>query len=107
MNPETIIKTISDLYLDAMRIGLEDARKKIKNDSDDLESSVENSVWMAYCEGIETAIEIVERVTRKTYLGLAKERVKTEGMRSLKDGIELEGADMNSAYPKVVNRCSS
>ena len=102
MNPETIIKTISDLYINAMKIGLEDARKKIKNDSDDLESLVENSVWMAYCEGIETAIEIVERVTRKTYIGLAKKKVKTEGMRSLKDRIELEGADMNSAYPKVV-----
>lgn len=103
MNPETIIKTISDLYLHAMKIGLEDARKKIKDDSDDLESLVENSVWTAYCEGLDTAIEIVERVTRKTYVGLAKERVKTEGMRSLKDKIELEGADMNSAYPKVVN----
>ena len=58
MNPETIIKTISDLYTHAMRIGLEDARKKIKNVSDDLESMVENSIWMAYCEGIETAKEI-------------------------------------------------
>ena len=103
MNPETIIKTISDLYIDAMKVGLEDARKKIKNDSDDLGSLVENSVWMAYCEGMETAIEIIERVTKKTYVGLAKEKVKTEGMRSLKDRIELEGADMNSAYPKVVN----
>ena len=40
---------------------------------------------------------------RKTSIDLAKERVKSEGMRSLKDRIELEGADMNSAYPKVVN----
>ena len=103
MNPETIIKTISDLYIDAIKIGLEDARKKIKNENDDLESLMEKSVWMAYCEGMDTAIEIIERVTRKTYVGLAKERVKTEGMRSLKDRIELEGADMNSAYPKVVN----
>lgn len=103
MNPESIIKTISELYLHAMKIGLEDARKKIENDSDDLESLVNNSIWMTYCEGIETAIEIVERVTRKTYIGLAKERVKTEGMRSLKDVIELEGDDMNSAYPKVAN----
>ena len=103
MNPETIIKTISDLYIDAMKVGLEDARKKIENDSDDLESLVENSIWVAYCEGMETAIEIIERVTRKTYIALAKERVKTEGLRSLKDRIELEGADMNSAYPKVVN----
>ena len=103
MNPESIIKTISDLYIDAMKIGLEDARKKIKNDSDDLESLVENSVWKAYCEGMETAIEIVERVTRKTYVGFAKERVKTEGMHSLKDNIELEGVDMNTAYPKVAN----
>ena len=103
MNPETVIKTLADLYVNAMKIGLEDARKKINNDSDDLESLVENSIWMAYCEGIETAIEIVERVTRKTYVGLAREKVKAEGLRSLKDGIELEGADMNSAYPKVVN----
>ena len=103
MNPETIIKTLADLYVNAMKIGLEDARKKIKNDNDDLESLVNNSIWKAYCEGMETAIEIVERVTRKTYVGLAKERVKAEGMRSLKDVSELEGADMNSAYPKVVN----
>ena len=103
MNHETIIKTISDMYLHAIKIGLEDARKKIKNDSDDLESSVENSIWKAYCDGMETAIEIIELVTRKAYVGLAKESVKTEGMRSLKDCIELEGADMNSAYPKVVN----
>ena len=103
MNPETIIKTISELYINALKIGLEDARKKIKDDSYELESLVENSVWRAYCEGMDTAIEIIERVTRKTYVGLAKERVKSEGMRSLKDRIELEGADMNSAYPKVVN----
>ena len=103
MNPETIINTISDMYINAMKIGLEDARKKIKDDSDDLESLLENSVWTAYCEGFDTAIEIVETVTRKIYVGLAKERVKAEGLRSLKDGIELEGADMNSAYPKVVN----
>lgn len=103
MNPETIVKTISEVYLHTMKIGLEDARKKIKNDSDDLESLVDNSVWMAYCEGIVTAIEIVEMVTRKTLIGLAKEKVKTEGMRSLKDVIELEGVDMNSAYPKVVD----
>lgn len=103
MNPETIIKTISELYINALKIGLEDARKKIKNENDDLESLVENSVWMAYCEGMDTAIEIIERVTRKTYISLAKEKVKTEGLRSLKDRIELEGADMNSAYPKVVN----
>ena len=103
MNPETIIKTISELYINALKIGLEDARKKIKNENDDLESLVENSVWMAYCEGMDTAVEIIERVTRKTYISLAKERVKSEGMRSLKDRIELEGVDMNSAYPKVVN----
>lgn len=102
MNPESFIKTMSDLYIDAMKIGLEDARKKINN-SDDMESQVVNSVWMAYCEGLDTAIEIVEMVTRKIYVGLAKEKVKAEGMRSLKDIIELEGADMNSAYPKVVN----
>ena len=102
MNPETIFKSISDMYLHAMKIGVEDARKKIKNDSDDLESLVDNYIWMAFCEGMETAIEVVEMVTRKTYVGLAKERAKIEGMRSLEDNIELEGADMNSAYPKVV-----
>ena len=105
MKPETIIKTISELYINALKIGLEDARKKIENENenDDLESLVENSVWMAYCEGMDTAVEIIERVTRKTYISLAKERVKSEGMRSLKDRIELEGTDMNRAYPKVVN----
>lgn len=40
---------------------------------------------------------------RKTSIDLAKEKVKAEGLRSFKDRIELEGADMNSAYPKVVN----
>ena len=40
---------------------------------------------------------------RKTSVDLAKEKVKAEGLRSLKDRIELEGVDMNSAYPKVVN----
>ena len=44
-----------------------------------------------------------EEEARKTSVDLAKEKVKVEGLRSLKDRIELEGVDMNSAYPKVVN----
>ena len=44
-----------------------------------------------------------EEEARKTSVDLAKEKVKAEGLRSLKDRIELEGDDMNSAYPKVVN----
>ena len=46
---------------------------------------------------------VVEDDARKTHIDAAKEKVKAEGMRSLKDRIELEGVDMNSAYPKVVN----
>ena len=40
---------------------------------------------------------------RKISIDQEKEKVKAEGLRSFKDRIELEGADMNSAYPKVVN----
>ena len=46
---------------------------------------------------------VVDDEARKTSVDLAKEKVKAEGMRSLKERIKLEGADMNSAYPKVVN----
>lgn len=46
---------------------------------------------------------VIDEEARKTSIDLAKEKVKAEGLRSLKDRIELEGADMNSAYPKVVN----
>ena len=48
-------------------------------------------------------IEIDEEEARKTSVDLAKEKVKAEGMRSLEDRLKLEGVDMNSAYPKVVN----
>ena len=46
---------------------------------------------------------VVDEEARKTSVDLAKEKVKAEGMRSLKERIKLEGDDMNSAYPKVVN----
>ena len=46
---------------------------------------------------------VIEDEARKAHIDAAKEKVKAEGMRSLKDRIELEGVDMNSAYPKVVN----
>ena len=46
---------------------------------------------------------VVDEEARKTSVDLAKEKVKAEGMRSLKERIKLEGVDMNSAYPKVVN----
>ena len=101
MNPETIIKTISDLYIDAMKVGLEDARKKIKNDSMDLGTMVSNATWSAYCEGLEAAIGMVDLVTKKSFQVLAEQRMKAEGYRSLQDPIELDGADMNAAYPKV------
>ena len=101
MNPETIVKTISDLYIDAMKVGLEDARKKIKNDSMDLGTMVSNATWSAYCEGLEAAIGMVDLVTKKSFQVLAEQRMKAEGYRSLQDPIELDGADMNAAYPKV------
>ena len=44
---------------------------------------------------------MVDLVTKKSFQVLAEQRMKAEGRRSLQDPIELEGTDMNAAYPKV------
>lgn len=101
MSAEQLIKSIADIYTDCLNLALEEARKNIASDSMDLGTMVSNATWSAYCEGLEAAIGMVDLVTRKSFQVLAAQRVKSEGMRNLQDLIELEGADMNAAYPKV------
>ena len=101
MTAEHLIKSIADIYTDCLNLALEEARKNIASDSMDLGTMVSNATWSAYCEGLEAAIGMVDLVTKKSFQVLAAQRVKAEGMRNLQDLIELEGSDMNSAYPKV------
>ena len=101
MTVEQLIKSIADLYTDCIKAALEEARKNIANDSMDLGTMVSNATWSAYCEGLEAAIGMVDLVTQKSFKVLAEQRMKAEGHRSLQDPIELDGADMNAAYPKV------
>lgn len=101
MTAEHLIKSIADIYTDCLTLALEEARKNIASDSMDLGTMVSNATWSAYCEGLEAAIGMVDLVTEKSFQVLAAQRVKTEGMRNLQDLIELEGPDMNAAYPKV------
>lgn len=98
---EELIKSIADIYTECLTLALEEARKNIAIDSMDLGTMVSNAAWSAYCEGLEAAIGMVDLVTQKSFQVLAAQRVKTEGMRNLQDLIELEGPDMNAAYPKV------
>ena len=102
MCAENLIKSIADIYTDCLTLALEEARKNIASDSMDLGTMVSNATWSAYCEGLEAAIGMVDLVTQKSFQVLAAEqRMKAEGHRSLQDPIELDGADMNAAYPKV------
>lgn len=101
MTAKHLIKSIADIYTDCLNLALEEARKNIASDSMDLGTMVSNATWSAYCEGLEAAIGMVDLVTQKSFQVLAAQRVKSEGMRNLQDLIELEGADMNAAYPKV------
>ena len=101
MTAEHLIKSIADIYTDCLTLALEEARKNIASDSMDLGTMVSNATWSAYCEGLEAAIGMVDLVTKKSFQILAAQRVKSEGMRNLQDLTELEGADMNAAYPKV------
>ena len=47
------------------------------------------------------ALMIVDECTAAGLRELAERKVKTEGLRSLQDRIDVEGPDMNAAYPKV------
>ena len=101
MSAEHLIKSIAGIYTDCLNLALEEARKNTASDSMDLGTMVSNATWSAYCEGLEAAISMVDLVTQKSFQVLAEQRMKAEGMRSLQDPIELEGPDMNAAYPKV------
>ena len=101
MTVEQLIKSIADLYTDCIQKALEEARQSIKNDAWDLGTLMRNASWSAYCEGLEQALAIISECTAAGLKELAERKVKAEGYRSLQDPIELEGADMNAAYPKV------
>ena len=104
MTVEQLIKSIADLYADCIKKALEEARQSIKNDSWDLGTLMRNASWSAYCEGLEQALMIIDECTAAGLKQLAERKVKAEGLRgfrSLQDRIDVEGPDMNSAYPKV------
>lgn len=101
MTVEQLIKSIADLYADCINKALEEARESIKNDSWDLGTLMRNASWSAYCEGLEQALMIIDECTAAGLKQLAEQRVKAEGLRSLQDRIDIEGPDMNAAYPKV------
>ena len=101
MTVEQLIKSIADLYADCIKKALEEAKESIKNDSWDLGTLMRNASWSAYCEGLERALIIVNNCTAAGLKNLAERKVKAEGLRSLQDPIDVEGPDMNAAYPKV------
>ena len=104
MTVEQLIKSIADLYTDCIQKALDEARKSISNDSWDLGTLMRNASWSAYCEGLEMALIIVNDCTAAGLKQLAAKRAEqamAEGFRSLQDRIDVEGPDMNSAYPKV------
>lgn len=101
MTVEQLIKSIADLYADCINKALEEARESIKNDSWNLGTLMRNASWSAYCEGLEQALAIISECTAAGLRQLAEQKVKAEGLRSLQDRIDVEGPDMNAAYPKV------
>lgn len=104
MTVEQLIKSIADLYADCIKKALEEAKKSIKNDSWDLGTLMRNASWSAYCEGLEQALMIIDECTAAGLKQLAAKRADQaidEGFRSLQDRIDVEGPDMNAAYPKV------
>ena len=104
MTIEQLIKSIADLYADCIKKALEEAKKSIKNDSWDLGTLMRNASWSAYCEGLEQALMIIDECTAAGLKQLAAKRADqaiAEGFRSLQDRIDVEGPDMNAAYPKV------
>lgn len=101
MTVEQLIKSIADLYADCINEALDEARKNITDDTWDLSTRMKNAAWSAYCEGLEQALMIVDECTAAGLRELAERKVKVEGLRSLQDRIDVEGPDMNAAYPKV------
>ena len=101
MTVEQLIKSIADLYTDCIKKALDEAEKNISNDTWDLSTRMKNAAWSAYCEGLEQALAIVSECTAAGLKQLAERKVKAEGLRSLQDRIDVEGPDMNAAYPKV------
>ena len=101
MSAEHLIKLIADIYTDCLTLALEEARKNIASDSMGLRTMLSNATWSAYCEGLETAIGIVDLATQKSFQALAEQRMKAEGHRSLQDPIDVEAPDMTAAYPQV------
>ena len=104
MTVEQLIKSIADLYADCIKKVLEEAKESIKNDSWDLGTLMRNASWSAYCEGLEQALVIVNDCTAAALKNLAAKRADqaiAKGFRSLQDRIDVEGPDMNAAYPKV------
>ena len=104
MTAEELIKSIADLYTDCIKKALEEAKESIKNDSWDLGTLMRNASWSAYCEGLEQALMIVDECTAAGLKNLAAKRAEqaiAKGFRSLQDRIDVEGPDMNAAYPKV------
>ena len=100
MTVEQLIKSIADLYTDCIKKALDEAEKNISNDTWDLSTRMKNAAWSAYCEGLEQALMIVDECTAAGLKNLAERKVKAEGLRSLQDRIDVEGPDMNAAYPK-------
>ena len=101
MPAERLIKSIADIYTECLTLALDEARKNIASDSMDLGTMVSNATWSAYCEGLEQALMIIDECTAAGLKNLAERKVKAEGLRSLQDRIDVEGPDMNAAYPKV------
>ena len=104
MTAEEIIHSIGELYANCIKKELDEARESIKNDSWDLGTLMRNASWSAYCEGLERALIIVNDCTDAGLKNLAAKRAEqaiAKGMRSLQDRIDVEGPDMNAAYPKV------
>lgn len=98
---EELIHSIGTLYANCIKKALDEARESINNDSWDL---TRNAIWSAYCEGLEQALMIVDECTAAGLKNLAAKRASqamAEGFRSLQDRIDVEGPDMNAAYPKV------
>ena len=104
MTAEEIINSIGTLYANCIKKELDEARESIKNDSWDLGTLMRNASWSAYCEGLEQALIIVNDCTAAALKNLTAKRAEqamAKGFRSLQDRIDVEGPDMNSAYPKV------
>ena len=104
MTVEQLIESIADLYSECIQKALDEARQSIKNDSWDLGTLMRNASWSAYCEGLEMALMIVNDCTAAGLKQLAAKRAEqamAEGFRSRQDRIDVEGPDMNAAYPKV------